>query len=58
MPRPFVADLDDLPIPMHELLPFDKYRMPLMKGPFTFIVTGRGCTAGCCAWLHCIWTSG
>jgi radical SAM superfamily enzyme YgiQ (UPF0313 family) len=51
MPRPFIADLDDLPIPMHELLPLDKYRMPLMKGPFTFIVTGRGCTAGC---IYCI----
>lgn len=50
-PRPFIADLDDLPIPMHELLPFDKYRMPLMKGPFTFIVSGRGCTAGC---TYCI----
>jgi radical SAM superfamily enzyme YgiQ (UPF0313 family) len=36
---------------MHELLPFDKYRMPLMKGPFTFIVSSRGCTAGC---TYCI----
>ncbi len=51
MPRPFIADLDDLPIPMHELLPFDKYRMPMMKGPFTFIVSSRGCTAGC---TYCI----
>jgi anaerobic magnesium-protoporphyrin IX monomethyl ester cyclase len=40
-PRPFIADLDDLPIPMHELLPLQKYRMPLIKGPFTFIVTSR-----------------
>lgn len=46
-PRPFVAHLDDLPMPMHELLPLDKYRMPLIDGPFTFIVTSRGCTAGC-----------
>jgi anaerobic magnesium-protoporphyrin IX monomethyl ester cyclase len=46
-PRPFIADLDDLPIPLHELLPLKKYRMPLIKGPFTFIVTSRGCTAGC-----------
>jgi radical SAM superfamily enzyme YgiQ (UPF0313 family) len=46
-PRPFIASLDDLPMPMHELLPLDKYRMPLIKGPFTFIVTSRGCTAGC-----------
>ena len=46
-PRPFIPSLDDLPVPMHELLPLMKYRMPLIKGPFTFIVTSRGCTAGC-----------
>jgi radical SAM superfamily enzyme YgiQ (UPF0313 family) len=46
-PRPFIPSLDDLPIPMHELLPLMEYRMPLIKGPFTFIVTSRGCTAGC-----------
>jgi anaerobic magnesium-protoporphyrin IX monomethyl ester cyclase len=45
--RPFIQDLDDLPIPLHDLLPLQKYRMPLMKGPFTFIVTSRGCPAGC-----------
>jgi anaerobic magnesium-protoporphyrin IX monomethyl ester cyclase len=45
--RPFIQDLDDLPIPMHELLPLMTYRMPLIKGPFTFIVTSRGCPAGC-----------
>jgi radical SAM superfamily enzyme YgiQ (UPF0313 family) len=50
-PRPFVADLDDLPIPMHELLPLQSYKMPLIKGPFTFIVTSRGCPAGC---TYCI----
>jgi hypothetical protein len=45
--RPFIANLDDLPIPMHELLPLERQRMPMIKGPFTFIVTSRGCTAGC-----------
>jgi radical SAM superfamily enzyme YgiQ (UPF0313 family) len=50
-PRPFINSLDELPIPMHELLPLDKYRMPLIKGPFTFIVTSRGCPAGC---TYCI----
>jgi anaerobic magnesium-protoporphyrin IX monomethyl ester cyclase len=49
--RPFVASLDDLPMPLHALLPLKKYLMPLMKGPFTFIVTSRGCTAGC---TYCI----
>lgn len=51
MPRPFIAGLDQLPMPMHELLPLQKYRMPLIKGPFTFIVTSRGCPAGC---TYCI----
>jgi radical SAM superfamily enzyme YgiQ (UPF0313 family) len=45
--RPFVANLDDLPLPLHHLLPLDRYRIPMIKGPYTFIVTGRGCTAGC-----------
>lgn len=51
MPRPFIQDLDDFPMPMHELLPLQKYRMPMIKGPFTFIVTSRGCPAGC---TYCI----
>jgi anaerobic magnesium-protoporphyrin IX monomethyl ester cyclase len=50
-PRPFIQDLDDLPMPLHDELPLMKYRMPLIKGPFTFIVTSRGCTAGC---TYCI----
>ena len=45
--RPFIPDLDDLPVPLYERLPLDKYRMPLMKGPFCFVVTSRGCPAGC-----------
>ena len=51
MPRPFVSDLNDLPIPAHHLLPLTSYRMPMMKGPFTFIVSSRGCPAGC---TYCI----
>jgi anaerobic magnesium-protoporphyrin IX monomethyl ester cyclase len=50
-PRPFIKDLDDMPIPLHDRLPLQKYRMPLIKGPFTFIVTSRGCPAGC---TYCI----
>jgi radical SAM superfamily enzyme YgiQ (UPF0313 family) len=45
--RPFFRNLDDLPIPLHQMLPLDKYRIPMLKGPYTFIVTSRGCTAGC-----------
>jgi anaerobic magnesium-protoporphyrin IX monomethyl ester cyclase len=49
--RPFIADLDDLPMPLYHLLPLDKYRIPLIKGPYAFIVTSRGCPAGC---TYCI----
>jgi radical SAM superfamily enzyme YgiQ (UPF0313 family) len=45
--RPFIADLDLLPLPAYELLPLQRYLMPLIKGPFCFIVTSRGCPAGC-----------
>jgi radical SAM superfamily enzyme YgiQ (UPF0313 family) len=49
--RPFIADLDDLPLPRYELLPLDRYMMPLIKGPYCFVVTSRGCPAGC---TYCI----
>lgn len=45
--RPFIPNLDDLPMPLHERLPLHKQHMPMIKGPFTFIVTSRGCPAGC-----------
>ena len=45
--RPFIPDLDDLPLPLHHLLPLDDYRIPMVKGPYAFVVTSRGCTAGC-----------
>ena len=45
--RPFIPNLDDLPLPMHELLPLNTYRMPLIKGPYSFVVPSRGCPAGC-----------
>jgi radical SAM superfamily enzyme YgiQ (UPF0313 family) len=45
--RPFIRNLDDLPLPLHHLLPLDKYRIPMVKGPYTFVVTSRGCPAGC-----------
>ncbi len=49
--RPFIRNLDDLPVPLHHLLPLDRYLIPMIKGPYTFIVTSRGCTAGC---TYCI----
>ena len=45
--RPFISNLDDLPVPLHELLPLERQRMPMIRGPFTFVVTSRGCPAGC-----------
>jgi len=45
--RPFIPDLNELPLPMHNLLPLDDYRMPLIKGPYAFVVPSRGCPAGC-----------
>ncbi len=45
--RPFIRDLNKLPLPRYDLLPLESYRMPLMKGPFCFVLTSRGCPAGC-----------
>ncbi len=45
--RPFIRDLDDLPLPRHDLLPLRRYRAPLVGGPYAFVVTSRGCPAGC-----------
>ncbi len=45
--RPFIPNLDRLPLPLHHLLPMDRYRIPMLRGPYTFIVTSRGCPAGC-----------
>jgi anaerobic magnesium-protoporphyrin IX monomethyl ester cyclase len=45
--RPFIRSLDDLPLPRHDLLPLDRYRAPLVRGPYAFVVTSRGCPGGC-----------
>jgi anaerobic magnesium-protoporphyrin IX monomethyl ester cyclase len=45
--RPFIEELDTLPIPRHELLPLERYRLPIVAGRYTFVVTSRGCPAGC-----------
>jgi len=46
-PRPYIANLDDLPLPRHDLLPLKSYRAPLVGGPYAFTVPSRGCPAGC-----------
>jgi radical SAM superfamily enzyme YgiQ (UPF0313 family) len=45
--RPLIRDLDSLPLPRHDLLPLEAYRAPLVGGPYAFVVTSRGCPAGC-----------
>ncbi len=45
--RPFIRNLDDLPLPRHDLLPLTRYRVPLVGGPYAFVVTSRGCPAAC-----------
>ncbi len=45
--RPFIENLDSLPIPLHEQLPWQKYKVPIVGGPYTFVLTSRGCPAGC-----------
>jgi anaerobic magnesium-protoporphyrin IX monomethyl ester cyclase len=45
--RPFIEDLDTLPIPLHHKLPWQKYKVPIVGGPYTFVLTSRGCPAGC-----------
>ncbi len=45
--RPFIRHLDDLPLPRHDLLPLGKYCAPLVRGPYAFVVTSRGCPGGC-----------
>ncbi len=45
--RPFIRNLDDLPLPLHHLLPWKQYRAPNIHGPYTFIVPSRGCPGGC-----------
>ncbi len=45
--RPFIADLDDLPLPRHDLLPLETHRAPLVGGPYAFVVTSRGCPGEC-----------
>lgn len=45
--RPFIENLDDLPMPLYHKLPLHKYRIPMLRGPYCFVVTSRGCPAGC-----------
>jgi anaerobic magnesium-protoporphyrin IX monomethyl ester cyclase len=45
--RPLIENLDELPLPLHHLLPLDKYRIPMIRGPYAFVLVNRGCPARC-----------
>ncbi|MCK5060993.1 radical SAM protein [Candidatus Parcubacteria bacterium] len=45
--RPYIENLDELPLPRHDLLPIEKYVFPFMASEFTFVVSGRGCPYPC-----------
>jgi len=45
--RNFIEDLDSLPMPLHELLPVDKYRLPYIGKRYTFVLHSRGCPFSC-----------
>ena len=45
--RPFIENLDDLPIPLHELLPIKKYTLPFIGSNYTFVLESRGCPYFC-----------
>lgn len=50
-PRPFLKDLDQLPFPKWELLPYQRYTLPKSSAtepvPFLAMLTSRGCPFGC-----------
>jgi radical SAM superfamily enzyme YgiQ (UPF0313 family) len=42
-----IENLDSLPIPLHDQLPWHRYQHPLTRTPYACVRTGRGCAAGC-----------
>lgn len=47
--RPFIQDLDSLPMPAYHLLRMDKYgqKMPFLDVPAALVMTSRGCPGNC-----------
>ena len=45
--RPYIDDLDSLPIPAHDLLPVEKHRLPFIGSNYTFVLHSRGCPYPC-----------
>jgi len=50
--REFCSSIDIFPPPARDLLPNYKYFDPILKNPFTFVISGRGCPYPCtfCNW--------
>ncbi len=45
--RELISNLDDLPLPLHELLPIKKHRLPYIGKNYTFVLSSRGCPYLC-----------
>jgi anaerobic magnesium-protoporphyrin IX monomethyl ester cyclase len=45
--RPFLENLDDLPVPLHELLPISRHALPYIGSNYTFVLASRGCPYQC-----------
>jgi anaerobic magnesium-protoporphyrin IX monomethyl ester cyclase len=45
--RPPIEDLNSLTYPRHDLLPLEKYSLPLIGRKYTFVMTSRGCPFNC-----------
>jgi len=46
-PRPFIDDLDILPMPNYDLLPMDKFSLPVIGENAFVMSTSRGCGGNC-----------
>jgi len=44
-PMPFIKNIDEIPFPSRDLLPFDKYQVNGVR--YTTMLTSRGCPFGC-----------
>jgi radical SAM superfamily enzyme YgiQ (UPF0313 family) len=45
--RPFIEDLDSIPMPNYDLLPMDKFSLPIIGKNAFVISTSRGCGGNC-----------
>jgi len=50
------GNLDDLPLPLHHLLPLERYQLPMVRGKYAFVTTSRGCPGQCTFCIkHVMW---